>query len=140
MASNYTEHYQLPIWAPEDSFLREEFNESHQKIDAALAQCGNCRVISGSYRGTGTYGAQTPTALTFDRLPFLVFVSGQAMQFTAVWHSDHAVVANQLSSTSVLPITWGENSLSWYGYDGKSQFNVNNGLYHYIALIPTEHE
>ena len=37
MASNYTEHYQLPIWAPDDSFLREEFNESHQKIDAALS-------------------------------------------------------------------------------------------------------
>ena len=68
MASNYTEHYQLPIWAPEDSFLREEFNDANQKIDDALgekaaaetvsalqaqvaalaAAAGNCRIAAGT--------------------------------------------------------------------------------------------
>ena len=38
MASNQTEHYQLPLWQPEDDFLRTEFNETHQLLDAALYQ------------------------------------------------------------------------------------------------------
>ena len=36
MASNQTEHYQLPLWQPQDDFLRTEFNESHQLLDTAL--------------------------------------------------------------------------------------------------------
>ena len=56
MASNYTEHYQLPIWAPEDSFLREEFNESHQKIDAALGTI--TKVKTGKFAGTGEAGLE----------------------------------------------------------------------------------
>ena len=37
MASEYTANYELPIWAADDAFLREEFNEANQKIDGALA-------------------------------------------------------------------------------------------------------
>ena len=36
MASNYTENYQLPIWAADDAFLRTEFNDAHEKIDGAI--------------------------------------------------------------------------------------------------------
>ena len=34
--ANYTAHYQLHQWEPEDSFLRTDFNEDHAKIDGAL--------------------------------------------------------------------------------------------------------
>ena len=36
MASNYTENYQLPLWQPEDDFVRTEFNDAHEKIDGAI--------------------------------------------------------------------------------------------------------
>ena len=36
MASNYTANYGLCQWAPENAFLREEFNQDNEKIDAAL--------------------------------------------------------------------------------------------------------
>ena len=36
MATNHTTNYQLNLWEPEDSFLREEFNENSKKIDGAL--------------------------------------------------------------------------------------------------------
>lgn len=36
MATSYTQHYGLCQWVPEDPFLREEFNEDSQKIEAAL--------------------------------------------------------------------------------------------------------
>ena len=34
--ANYTQHYQLHQWVPEDDFLRTDFNTDFQKIDAAL--------------------------------------------------------------------------------------------------------
>ena len=37
MASNYTANYGLCQWAPENAFLREEFNQDNEKIDAAVA-------------------------------------------------------------------------------------------------------
>ena len=36
MASGYTEHYGLCQWQGADAFLREEFNQDNEKIDAAL--------------------------------------------------------------------------------------------------------
>ena len=36
MASSYTANYGLCQWAPENAFLREEFNQDNAKIDAAL--------------------------------------------------------------------------------------------------------
>ena len=36
MASGYTANYGLCQWQPEDKFLREEFNQNNEKIDAAL--------------------------------------------------------------------------------------------------------
>lgn len=35
--ADYTEHYQLHQWVPEDDFLRTDFNTDFAKIDAALA-------------------------------------------------------------------------------------------------------
>ena len=37
MASNYTEHYKLNQWSPEDKVLRTEFNADNAKIETALA-------------------------------------------------------------------------------------------------------
>ena len=34
--ADYTEHYQLHQWQPQDPFLRTDFNEDLQKIDTAL--------------------------------------------------------------------------------------------------------
>ena len=34
--ANYTQHYQLHQWVPEDDFLRTDFNTDFQKIDTAL--------------------------------------------------------------------------------------------------------
>ena len=62
--ANYTAHYHLHQWEPEDSFLRRDFNEDFQKIDAGLAGRGDCSLLFGSYVGTGTCGPSEPTVLT----------------------------------------------------------------------------
>ena len=69
MASNYTEHYQLPIWSPEDSFLREEFNESHQKIDAALGIMPYVRITN-----LKTETASTTVSLNVQALDFTKYL------------------------------------------------------------------
>ena len=44
-------------------------------VNAALGSGGhNCRIICGSYTGTGTYGAASPTSLTTGFAPVLVIV------------------------------------------------------------------
>ena len=45
MASSYTTNYELPLWEPQDSFLRTEFNEAHQKIDAALGTMATAAAV-----------------------------------------------------------------------------------------------
>ena len=70
MASNYTENYQLPIWAAGDAFLRTEFNDANQKVEGALTELDGRigdnaaavqgvvsaipKMASGSYTGTGS--------------------------------------------------------------------------------------
>ena len=52
MATNHTENYALNLWTPQDSFLREEFNENTEKIDAAVAACfqpDNLPWVAGTY-------------------------------------------------------------------------------------------
>ena len=46
--ATYTPNYGLHQWVPEDHFLREEFNEDFQKIDAALAEKAETGSISSS--------------------------------------------------------------------------------------------
>lgn len=52
--ASYTEHYQLHQWEPEDPFLRTDFNEDLEKIDAALEALSVDRIAQGSYVGDGT--------------------------------------------------------------------------------------
>ena len=53
--ANYTQHYHLHQWEPEDSFLRTDFNGDHSAIDAALLglERDKCRAAIGRYTGDG---------------------------------------------------------------------------------------
>ena len=65
--ATYTSNYGLHQWAPEDNFLRTDFNTDLQKIDTALGEMATqsqleetdsvakskCRVVIGSYIGDG---------------------------------------------------------------------------------------
>ena len=146
MSSNHTEHYSLSQWEAEDKVLRTDFNEDNEKIDAALAahaaglakltaaapKLGNCQVFYGSYRGTGTSGQSNPNSLTFDCRPVLVLIMGlNARTAFFVRNSDHAYV---ISSSSAVLVTWGGNTVSWYGRDYESQMNRQSDTYYWVAL------
>ena len=54
--ANYTQHYHLHQWEPEDSFLRTDFNGDLSAIDAALLGLSgtNAAQPSGGTQGMGS--------------------------------------------------------------------------------------
>ncbi len=99
MSTNQTTNYQLSQWVKSDQVKMEDFNADNAKIDAALGQKveqsavaalaqtveghtsalarkGNCRIEYRSYVGTGQYGPDYPTVITFTRKPLFVIIAG----------------------------------------------------------------
>ena len=130
-----TPKFQLNQWSGTDYVRRTDFNADNLKIDAALAAAGNCRIVTGSYTGTGKYDQYNPNTLTFDGKPLLVFIVGDRSCY-AMRGCDTADVCYGSTGSSI-SLTWGENTLSWYGVDALNQLNVGQRVYRYIALMDT---
>ena len=65
MASNYTTNYKLPLWEGGDDFVREEFNEAHEKVDAALGTMADeIARVDGKSRFTKLKEINVTTATT----------------------------------------------------------------------------
>ena len=142
-----TSNYQLNQWESTDRILMEDFNADNAKIDAALAAAGNCRIVIGSYVGTGTSGKNNPNTLTFDFEPMVIFmdvttrVGGSAITNSGPGYSIFFRGVEECNNANGkgLVTTWDGNSVSWY-YDSsasdsvKQQYNTNNQIYYYIAM------
>lgn len=118
---------------------------SLQDLVAALGDAGGVRIATGSYTGTGTYGADNPCSLTFNFSPTLVIVScwraASSMTNRSVVgifvRDDHGmrITQNTNYASRILYAAWAETSLSWYSVDGEDdQLNYDGTTYHYIAL------
>ena len=140
MASNHTEHYQLNQWSLDDPVQMEDFNEDNRKTEQALTWLMNNRVrlVTGTIIGTGEYGAQHPTTLTFDFTPKLIFMFGNsgASNFTL---ADPSIITYRDPSASnsdpVLHFAWTQNSVSWYNTNSAdNQYNAKGTQYSYLVL------
>lgn len=115
----------------------------------AAVQATIPRVQTGTYVGTGTYGADDPNTLTFDFTPKLVIISEAtriqngsvisqyitrliAVHGTSVCPTDGEYLASKPIATAYL--TWGKQSLSWYSDSATAQGNYEDITYHYIAI------
>lgn len=121
------------------TMMNDNWDKIDEKVKAALDDIGDLqseqvRIATGSYVGTGTYGASNPCSLTFDFAPKLLIVAiedqgylrgmigyrPQSMAFAiALWSGD---VFTQ----------WENNSVKFYDNDG--MFNSKNTQYHYLAI------
>ena len=156
MASQETPNYRLSRWAGTDRILMEEFNSDNEKIDAALkgnadgvaalqtalASCGNCKIVYGTYTGNGKSGSANPNKLTFDGKPVLVIVQEEKqtadmdinlrMLRPCTWAQGAATNDNWVNA-----VTWGAAQVQWYSRNdyAPTQFNETGKKYYYLALI-----
>lgn len=93
------------------------------------------KIATGSYTGTGTYGASNPNSLTFAFEPKLVFITGNSGSDRGIFILGQG--RGELSSSYVTfyILSSGKN-MSWYSNSGsaQSQLNMNNQTYYYVAI------
>ena len=142
----HTEYYQLSLWEQDDRILREDFNADNAKIDAALAACGNCKIATGSYVGTGQYGSTHKNTLTFDFAPKLVIAARASTGLASygyqgywshsfIWTPGMNYVNVGTGSVDECPVTVAGNTFTWYSTESAAhQLNTANNTYFYIAL------
>ena len=149
-----TTNYQLNQWAKSDRVMMDDFNADNTKIDAALkanadtaaaasaavALCGNCKIETSTYTGTGSAGASSPTTLTFPKKPTAVIVFGEySLLFITDKNTSTANVLCWLSdrtSWSRAKISWTGNKLKIYSENNYPavQANMQNTVYQVIAF------
>ena len=132
---------------------------SLEALLAALKQAGAVQIATGSYVGTGTFGADHPCSLTFDFVPQIVGIiaftnSGLIVNNTGASYlaaDDYILLTNYLTTKPESGAGFGpgrnSNPSNW-GYksnDGKTifwftqstyedQFNYSGCTYYYFAI------
>ena len=134
-----TSIYNLNQWVEDDRIQREDFNADNAKIEAALLQhasalaaAGNCKIVTGSYKGTNAYGSGGKSSLTFNTTPVLLFIAGDGYGAFMVKNATGGV-GFETSSTSAysLSVTWGSTgTVSWYGNSYSRQLNTSGQTYY----------
>lgn len=113
------------------------------------------KIATGSYVGTGTYGANNPNSLTFDFAPkFFMILNSQNTNITwcqyaaigikgnAAMLSFYRAYVEGYTANSInypyswpIPISFNGNTVSWYNTkDALSQQNYSGISYQYIAI------
>ena len=108
-----------------------------------------CKIVSGSYTGTGTYGSGNKNSLTFDGTPKLLIVSSTVSsayggsrtypQLIFVYGESGSIASLITSGSEVFAsatVSRSGNTVSWYSADAAAQqLNVSGTKYYYIAII-----
>ena len=130
-----TPNFQLNQWSPEDYVRRTDFNADNAKVDAALAAAGNCRIVTGSYTGTGEYGDYHYTTLTFEERPLLVILLGYYTMLIPGTEESGCSTPVCDGGNSYSKFSWSGNTLKWNSLSGTTeQMNVKDKVYRYIAV------
>lgn len=116
-----------------------------------LGQLGKkVQLATGSYVGTGTYGANNPNTLTFASAPKIWSIYAYDHNAgTGLWNTftlsmiipagiTSFTLPYQGSNATELTLSYNGNAVSWYTETGNSaamQFNTSGDIYYYWALI-----
>ena len=141
MATNYTENYQLPIWAANDAFLREEFNDAHEKIEDARTEMAAKipRIAAGSYKGTGEYASGSGFTKTlefgFSAQLVLIMRSDSNAYLSGVFVRPSPRGICGFGNCEIVGAVWSETGLTWVSsQDANYQLNANNVTYYWLAI------
>lgn len=108
-----------------------------------------CKIVPGSYTGTGTYGEVNKNSLTFDGTPKLLIVSSTVSsayggsrtypQLVFVYGQSGSIASLITNGSDIFAsatVSRSGNTVSWYSTDAAAQqLNVSGTTYNYIAII-----
>ena len=162
MPTNQTPNYQLSQWERSDKIQMEDFNADNAKIDAvlgahagtltahteALTKLGNCRIEVFDYVGTGTFGQNNPTVLSFSARPvFFLIVNGGSIYYgSGLDETQHAFLGSfyndafQTFNFTRKEIHWVGSQLRILGEDARRQMNVIDYEYRVFAFYAEDSE
>ena len=132
--ANYTEHYQLHQWEPEDSFLRTDFNQDFSRIDTALASlAGNLdatdkkmpKVTVGSYKGNSSPTEPQTITLPFKPIVVLIWCNHYSNSRDSIGYYNGMATEGQPLGNGIL-------TLSDNGFTVKSTKDVDYQAYPYL--------
>ena len=108
---------------------------------AALAKCGNCKIWTTTYTGTGTHGKDGPTKLPFPKKPLMALVTGTSGKASWLLPRDGSFWAAETDTINVL--TWsGSTASSYTTYTGNFaedyQMNSARITYYVVALLAAD--
>ena len=145
-----TSNYQLNQWEKTDRILMEDFNGDNAKVDAALktqteelaaltAAAGNCEMEVLTYTGTGIYGFEKPTVITFSQKPDIYFIGGDVSLIAGQSETANPIIASRSGSSggfvSSADVSWSGSQLSLTnGVDARYQMNTKNAVYWVLGL------
>lgn len=108
------------------------------------AKQSGVKIATGSYVGTGTYGADNPCSLTFDFEPKLCYVlknnpfnfssTGLIYLYSMLWITGVTNINPHYDSNSTNTFLHNGTNLSWYSTLPKYQFNIDGITYYYLAI------
>ena len=108
-----------------------------------------CKIMSGSYVGTGTYGKDNKNSLTFDEPPKMLIVTssanasyGSTRSYDLLLYISgfNGLAPSSFTNTSdgfyIVTISGSGNTVSWYS-TGSAEYQLNKSgvTYNYIVAI-----
>lgn len=126
-----------------DEFTMDGFNGKiaavNSDVDSEIASAltGFARIETGSYVGTGTYGADNPNTLTFGFAPKLVIINNGDYQGVCWIYGTTGMMSMENGNLSIMS-SIKDKTLSWYSTSSSSsdfkQLNISGRTYYYLAI------
>lgn len=113
----------------------------------ATADSGLCKIVTGSYIGTGGYGTNNKKSLTFSAPPKLLVVmpssntiggsQGGFIALRGISSSRGGGIMDDVAGPQFqLYYTWEGNTVTWYSPNNEYSQQNNNGMtYYYFAIL-----
>ena len=103
------------------------------------------KIATGSYVGTGTYGADNPNSLTLEFQPQIVIIHGQTQSANnPVYNYGYTIMVRPATRYETIvtnavdysgTIVWGNNEVFWFvEANSGRQFNLSGEQYEYVAI------
>ena len=123
----------------ENAYPDNGFQDDFYYGNRETIKLGGAKIATGSYIGTGAYGASEAVHLIFNFEPKLIFIwedSGQSRMW-ALNPSTRSFGYSAGNTGGLAFVSWGANDVSWFSNSASGNANAQNSTgkkYNYVAI------